>query len=98
MDRKLKVGVVGLGGILNNAHMFGYNMLKDKVEIAAVCDIVPEKIESFKARFGYQNIPGFTDYKELLKVEGLDFIDICTPNYLHSIIAIDALNAGLHVF
>ena len=65
MDRKLKVGVVGLGGILTNAHMIGYNMLKDKVEIAAVCDIVPEKIKGFKERFGYQDIPGFTDYKEL---------------------------------
>ena len=98
MNKKLKVGVVGLGGILTNAHMIGYNMLKDKVEIAAVCDIVPEKIKGFKERFGYQDIPGFTDYKELLKVEGLDFIDICTPNYLHSIIAVDALDAGLHVF
>ena len=98
MNKKLKVGVVGLGGILTNAHMIGYNMLKDKVEIAAVCDIVPEKIKSFKERFGYQDVPGFTDYKELLKVEGLDFIDICTPNYLHSIIAVDALNCGLHVF
>ena len=98
MNKKLTVGVVGLGGILTNAHMIGYNMLKDKVEIAAVCDIVPEKIKGFKERFGYQDIPGFTDYKELLKVEGLDFIDICTPNYLHSIIAVDALDAGLHVF
>ena len=40
----------------------------------------------------------FTDYKELLKAEGLDAVDICTPNYLHSIIAVDALHAGLHVF
>ena len=30
MDRKLKIGVVGLGDILDNAHMIGYNMLKDK--------------------------------------------------------------------
>ena len=31
-------------------------------------------------------------------MEGLDYVDICTPNYLHSIIAVDALNQGLHVF
>ena len=30
MNKKLKVGIVGLGGILTNAHMIGYNMLKDK--------------------------------------------------------------------
>ena len=34
----------------------------------------------------------------MLELEGLDAVDICTPNYLHSIIAVDALNHGLHVF
>lgn len=98
MNRKLKVGLIGLGNIMRNSHMHGYAALKDKAEIVAVCDIIPEKIENFKASFGLQGVQGFTDYKELLDVEGLDFVDICTPNYLHSIIAVDALNHGLHVF
>ena len=40
----------------------------------------------------------YTDYKELLKDETIDSVDICTPNYLHSIIAVDAFKAGKHVF
>ena len=43
------------------------------------------------------SLPSFTDYRDLLEVEGLDYVDICTPNYLHSVIAVDALNKGLHV-
>ena len=39
----------------------------------------------------------YTDYKELLKDESIDAVDICTPNYLHSIIAVDAFKAGKHV-
>lgn len=95
--KKLKVGLIGLGNICRYAHMGGYlNM--DNVEIAAICDILPEKIESFKKEFNMPDVPAFTDYKELLAVSGLDYVDICTPNYLHSIIAVEALNHGLHVF
>lgn len=95
--KKLKVGLIGLGNICRYAHMGGY-LHMDNVEIAAICDILPEKIESFKKEFNMPDVPAFTDYKELLAVSGLDYVDICTPNYLHSIIAVEALNHGLHVF
>ncbi|NLL17342.1 MAG: Gfo/Idh/MocA family oxidoreductase, partial [Clostridiales bacterium] len=37
-------------------------------------------------------------YKELLKDDSIAAVDICTPNYLHSIIAVEALEKGKHVF
>jgi len=97
MEKKLKVGLIGLGGILKTAHMPGYLEFKD-VEIVAICDIVPEKIEAFKKDFNMPDVKSFTDYEELLEIDELDFIDICTPNYLHSVIAVKALNKGIHVF
>ena len=97
MEKKLKVGLIGLGGIMGYAHMPRYRGAED-VEIVAICDILPEKIEAFHRNFGMREVPSFTDYKELLEVEGLDYVDICTPNYLHSIIAVDALNKGINVF
>ena len=51
MERKLKVGLIGLGGICCSVHMYGYDMLKDRVEIVAICDINPDKITSFKKQF-----------------------------------------------
>ena len=96
MDKKLKVGLIGLGGICRLAHMPGYiNM--DNIEIAAVCDINPKKLESFREQFEFVNAAEFTDYRELLSYGDLDFVDICTPNYLHSIIAVEALNKGINV-
>ena len=47
MSKKLKVGIIGLGGICKGAHMLGYKEI-DNVEIVAVCDILPEKIEAYK--------------------------------------------------
>jgi len=97
MNNKLKVGLIGLGGIMTCAHMPGYRAM-DNVEIVAICDILPEKIEAFRHNCGLPDVPGFTDYRDLLEVEGIDYVDICTPNYLHSIIAVAALNKGIHVF
>ena len=94
---KVKVGIIGLGSICRHAHMLGYQKM-DHVEIAAVCDILPERVESFKKDYDMQDIPGFTNYKDLLEVKGLDFVDICTPNVFHSTIAVAALEKGLNVF
>jgi hypothetical protein len=75
----------------------GYDLVED-LEIAAICDIQQKRIDSFKEKFNMPDVPAFTDYRDLLKVEGLDFVDICTPNKMHSIIAVDALESGLHVW
>ena len=67
----------------------------DNVEIVATCDILPERAEEIARLVGAEHT--FTDYRELLKLPEIDAVDICTPNYLHSIIAVDAFAAGKHV-
>ena len=44
MSRKLKVGLIGLGGIMGYAHMPRYRGADD-VEIVAICDIIPENAQ-----------------------------------------------------
>ncbi len=96
MKKKIRVGIIGCGGISKGSHMSAYEMLGKRVEVAALCDIIVERAETArKTRFPSAAV--YQDYKELLKDETIDYVDICTPNYLHSIIAVDALNAGKHV-
>ena len=93
--KKLRIGVVGCGGIFNGAHRPAY-LKMDNVEIVALCDILPERAERFVKEF-----PGaetYTDFNEMLKRDDIDAVDICTPNYLHPIVACAAMNAGKHVF
>ncbi len=91
---KLKVGCVGTGGIWNLAHGKPW-MEHPETQIAAVCDIVKAKAEKAAAVCGAKHV--FTDYRELLAMDEIDIIDICTPNVLHSEISVAALNAGKHV-
>ena len=68
----------------------------DTVELAAICDIQVDRAKAVAEKFGIPHV--FENYEEMLELPGLDAVDICTPNYLHSIIAVKALNKGLHVF
>ncbi len=94
--KKIRIGIIGNGGICKGAHVPTY--LKDeRVEIVGVCDIIEERAQFLKDEY-FPEAKVYTDYKELLKDETIDSVDICTPNYLHSIIAVDAFKAGKHVF
>ncbi len=77
------------------AHLPGYANM-DNVEIAAICDIKIEKAKAMADKYGIPQV--FENYRDLLALPDLDAVDICTPNYLHSIIAVEALEHGLHVF
>ena len=93
--KKWRVGIIGTGNIVG-CHVNHY--LRDpRVEVVALCDIIEERALHHQKEH-FPNAKVYTDYKELLKDETIDSVDICTPNYLHSIIAVDAFNAGKHVF
>lgn len=93
---KWKVGIIGNGGICKGAHLEEY-LNDERIEVAAVCDIIEERAQFLKDNY-FPDAKVYTDYKELLKDESIDSVDICTPNYLHSIIAVAAFEAGKHVF
>ncbi len=94
-----KVAIIGCGGINRYAHTPFYltDAAKKRVEVAALCDILPDRVKSFRDEF-HPQADIYTDYKEVLKRDDIDYVDICTPNYLHSEIALAALRAGKNVF
>ncbi len=94
--RKLGVGIIGSGGIARNAHMPGYKACeKDGVRIVAVADTNPDIARMAAEQFEVPHI--CTDYHDLLQMDEIDAVSICTPNYLHVQPTIDALEAGKHV-
>ncbi|MEG0353994.1 MAG: Gfo/Idh/MocA family oxidoreductase [Niameybacter sp.] len=96
MDRVVKVGVIGCGGIGTQKHMPSLAKLKN-VEMVAFCDIIEERAENACKKFGTADAKYYVDYKELLQDETIEVIHVCTPNRSHSFITIDALEAGKHV-
>ena len=58
MDKKLKIGLIGAGGIATGCHMPGYANM-DNVEIVAICDIIPEKAEKLAKKYGVSRVSVF---------------------------------------
>ncbi len=94
MNKKIKVGIVGIGGIGRGVHLESWTTNPD-VEVVALCDILIERAQNAAEKY---NIPYvFDNYKDLIALDEIDVVDICTPNKFHSIIAVDSLNAGKNV-
>lgn len=94
--KKVRIGVIGTGGIANGAHLPGYSQIPDDCEIFAMCDIKPEALKSTSEK--YPNVKHlFEDYKKMLEMPEIDGISVCTPNFAHYQPTIDSLKAGKNV-
>ena len=93
---KVRVGIIGCGGIANGKHMPSLKKVAE-CEMVAFCDIVVEKAEKAAKEYGVEGAKVYADYKELLADKTIDVVHVCTPNRSHSFITVDALEAGKHV-
>lgn len=92
---KLRIGIIGTGGIANS-HMAAYKTFDD-VEIVGGCDIVPGKAREFLDRWGLPDAKDFEDVHEMLASLKMDAVTVCTYNTQHAAVVVPALEAGLHV-
>lgn len=91
---KIRMGMIGVGGIAQDRHIPAYLQLADSVTLEAVCDVNVETANTVAAKFSIKKV--YTEYKELFSE--VDAVTICTPNKFHADITIAALEAGVHVF
>ncbi len=99
--RKLRIAVVGCGGIANY-HMETYRKIEN-AEVVAGCDIVRDRLDRMRDKWGVPENALFIDGSQkpwramLAAMKGkIDAVDVCTPNGVHAPAVIDACNAGLH--
>ncbi|WP_202081605.1 Gfo/Idh/MocA family protein [Caldalkalibacillus salinus] len=91
--KKLRMGIIGAGGIAQQRHIPAYHALQDQVSLIAVCDVNKETAEHVSRTYNIEKV--FTRYEDLL--DEVDAVTICTPNKFHADITIAALKAGVHV-
>lgn len=93
MKSKLKVAIVGAGGISLQAHLPGWKKINE-AEVVAIVDINENAARAAAAQF---NIPKvYSSYQEMLKGD-VDIVDICIPNRHHAPATLAALQSGRHV-
>jgi len=93
MDRKIRVGFIGTGGIAR--YQASCLAKVQDVEIVAGADVNEEALKGFADEFGVGHT--FQDYRQMLELPELDAVSVCTPNALHKEPTIAALEAGKDV-
>ena len=93
MTDRVRVAVVGSG--IGRLHVEAYRSLPEHFEVVAICDV---DLARARAVAEAQEVPRvLADYHDLLRVNEVDVVDLCTPPYLHVEQTIAALDAGHHV-
>jgi len=95
MAEKLRVGVIGLGGVATRSHLPALAARPD-VAIQAGAEIDSYQAGRTQQRFGIPKV--YAAYQEMLEEERLDAVYVCLPNALHYQAASAALGRGLHVY
>lgn len=99
MKKKFRMGIIGCGGIAFS-HIRGI-MDSPDLEVVALCDILPNKLEEKKQLCGASaserssDIMLYDDYIEMLDSGKVDAVSICTPNYLHFQMAMEAVKRNI---
>src|SRR3712207_4259949 len=94
MKPPVRIGVVGVGAIAQVAHLPGLSKMRG-TQLVALCDNDGPKARALADRFEVPDV--FTDIEDLLELEDLDAVVICTPNHLHEPHVLSALAAKVHV-
>ncbi|MGF6834985.1 UDP-N-acetyl-2-amino-2-deoxyglucuronate dehydrogenase [Paenarthrobacter sp. TE4293] len=84
--------IIGCGDI-STVHSGALSTL-DNVELVAVCDIDPGRLEAAAAAHG---VTGYADYLDMLEQVRPDVVHVCTPHHLHASVAADCLERGVNV-
>ncbi len=90
----LNVGVIGIGR--QGRAILGELAKIDAVRVTAICDSDSSRLEAGLRRAA--GTEGFDDHRKLLEKNDIAAVVIATPTHQHKQIAIDAVQAGKHVY
>lgn len=91
-----RIGCIGVGS-MGSGDAEGHAQFGD---ILAVCDVDKKHLERAKnsPKIGKEKADAYEDYRKVLERNDIDVVSIVTTDHWHVKIAVEALEAGKHVF
>jgi predicted dehydrogenase len=91
---KIRVGIIGVG-LIGKTHLDYYAQI-DGVEVVAASDINEMELRNVAEKYKIPHT--YRDFREMLKRDDLDAVDVCLHNNFHAPVTSAALQAGKHVY
>lgn len=98
-NERLNYAIIGVGG-MGNGHLNHIKALsaEQNLAILAVSDVWDKRRLAAANSAGIPESQSFRDYRKVLENKDIDVVVIATPDHWHAQIAIDAMQAGKHVY
>jgi predicted dehydrogenase len=106
-SNRINVGAIGTGRISRGHDMPGIWQY-DTARIVAVCDVDSRRVLDAKTLVNghyakktgkpYDGVTTYANYRDLLASKDVDAVVISTPDHWHTLVAIDAVEAGKDVY
>ena len=90
--KEVRVGIIG-AGVISHRHMTIYTHIPN-AKVVAVAEVDPAKLKAWAARYHFEEKDCYTDFREMLKRDDIDTVDVCVHNNLHTPVAIAVMRAG----
>ena len=97
MQRPVRLGLIGCGGIVRIAHAPGYQSIPELVQVTALADPVGDNLQQMGQMLAVPPERRYADHRQMLKHAELDAVTIATPHHMHAAHAMDAAAAGAAV-
>lgn len=95
-ERPVGTGMIGTG---NRGSFLLQGVLRQPdAKVLALCDIKPDRLDKAASTAARDNPATETDWRRVIDRKDVDAVFIATPPYLHSEMAIAAIQAGKHVY
>ncbi len=91
----INIGIIGTGD--RGAGLASLIKRIPDINLAACCDILPFRLAN-GMQYANKKTRQYSDYRFLLDQKDIDAVVVATPFSTHADIAVDALDAGKHVF
>ncbi|TEB22477.1 NAD-P-binding protein [Coprinellus micaceus] len=97
-DKIIRVGVVGAGEVAQTTHLPTLGLLSHLFQVVALCDVSPKQLDHCASKFHIGKDDLYTESSELVKRDDVDLVLVIASDEYHASVAIQAADAGKHVF
>jgi predicted dehydrogenase len=95
-DQHVNTAVIGTGN--RGSYLLQSILAQPEAKVVALCDTKGDRLDKAASIAAKDNPATYTDWRKVLDRKDIAAVFIATPPYLHSEMAIAALQAGKHVY
>lgn len=92
--KEIRVAIIGTGSI-SSRHMKVWGNIP-QVRVVAAAEINEKKLSDWSQKYEIKDV--YTDFREMLKRDDIDAVDVCVHNNLHAPVCMAVMKAGKHCY